>query len=53
MKRVIFAFLDRFMYKDWHTPHAAAMLNFPYPWDAICMKNEKLNFDSDYIFDEL
>lgn len=42
-----------FVYRDWYTPHAAAVLKFPYPWDAVCLKNEKMDFESDYIFDEL
>ncbi|KAH7276626.1 hypothetical protein KP509_39G015400 [Ceratopteris richardii] len=42
-----------FVYKDWHTPHAAAVLQFPYPWDAPCLQHEKGNFESDYVFDEL
>lgn len=42
-----------FVYKDWFTPHTAAVLKFPYPWDAMCLKNEVKNFDSDYVFDEL
>jgi hypothetical protein len=46
-------FFDRFAYKDWHTPHAAATLKFPYPWDAICMKDGKTTFEADNVFDEL
>eukprot|EP00250_Pteridium_aquilinum_P033037 c512_g1_i1 orf=269-862(-) len=42
-----------FIYKDWYTPHGAAVLHFPYPWDAVCLENEKKNFESDYSFDEL
>ncbi|MCO5559357.1 hypothetical protein L7F22_012956 [Adiantum nelumboides] len=42
-----------FVYKDWHTPHAAAVLKFPYPWDVECLENERNNFETDYIFDEL
>lgn len=42
-----------FVYKDWYTPHTAAVLKFPYPWDAICLENQQKLSEADHISDEL
>lgn len=31
-----YLFVCRYVYDTWDTPHDAATLSFPYPWDKVC-----------------